>query len=487
MESRTGDFVDVVAFVGEFSHDPLGFVYAAFPWGAAGTTLDGLAGPDAWQREVLEDVGAGVKDIETVVREAVASGHGVGKSALVAWLVLWAMATHEETRCIVTANTDTQLRTKTWPELSKWYRLFIARDMFRLTATSLFSVQEGHDRTWRADAIPWSKDNPEAFAGLHNQGKRILVIFDEASAIDDAIWTVTEGAMTDRDTEIVWCAFGNPTRNQGRFFECFHKKRAFWHCRQVDSRAVAISNKQQIAQWAEAYGEDSDFFRVRVKGEFPAQSDSQFISTAIVDEAMRRVIHPHEFSFAPVIIGVDPAWTGEDSFEIFLRQGSMCKSLASFPRNDDDVRMAEVIARFEDEYHAAMVNIDQGYGTGIYSIGRNMGRQWNLISFAAKATDETYANKRAQMWGELKEWLKDVGALPEDDVLAADLTGPEAFINLRGKLQLESKDDMKRRGLASPNKADALALTFAYPVRLADNSKYRQARRMGKVPKAGSM
>ena len=487
MESRPGDFVDVVAFVGEFSHDPLGFVYAAFPWGAAGTTLDGLAGPDAWQREVLEDVGAGVKDIETVVREAVASGHGVGKSALVAWLVLWAMATHEETRCIVTANTDTQLRTKTWPELSKWYRLFIARDMFRLTATSLFSVQEGHDRTWRADAIPWSKDNPEAFAGLHNQGKRILVIFDEASAIDDAIWTVTEGAMTDRDTEIVWCAFGNPTRNQGRFFECFHKKRAFWHCRQVDSRAVAISNKQQIAQWAEAYGEDSDFFRVRVKGEFPAQSDSQFISTAIVDEAMRRVIHPHEFSFAPVIIGVDPAWTGEDSFEIFLRQGSMCKSLASFPRNDDDVRMAEVIARFEDEYHAAMVNIDQGYGTGIYSIGRNMGRQWNLISFAAKATDETYANKRAQMWGELKEWLKDVGALPEDDVLAADLTGPEAFINLRGKLQLESKDDMKRRGLASPNKADALALTFAYPVRLADNSKYRQARRMGKVPKAGSM
>ena len=487
MESRTGDFADVVAFVGEFSHDPLGFVYAAFPWGAAGTTLDGLAGPDAWQREVLEDVGAGVKDIETVVREAVASGHGVGKSALVAWLVLWAMATHEETRCIVTANTDTQLRTKTWPELSKWYRLFIARDMFRLTATSLFSVQEGHDRTWRADAIPWSKDNPEAFAGLHNQGKRILVIFDEASAIDDAIWTVTEGAMTDRDTEIVWCAFGNPTRNQGRFFECFHKNRAFWHCRQVDSRAVAISNKQQIAQWAEAYGEDSDFFRVRVKGEFPAQSDSQFISAAIVEEAMRRVIHPHEFSFAPVIIGVDPAWTGEDSFEIFLRQGSMCKSLASFPRNDDDVRMADVIARFEDEYHAAMVNIDQGYGTGIYSIGRNMGRQWNLISFAAKATDETYANKRAQMWGELKEWLKDVGALPEDDVLAADLTGPEAFINLRGKLQLESKEDMKRRGLASPNKADALALTFALPVRQTDNSKYRQARRLGRAPKAGSM
>ena len=116
-----------------------------------------------------------------------------------------------------------------------------------------------------------------------------------------------------------------------------------------------------------------------------------------------------------------------------------------------------------------------------------MGRCWNLISFASKATDETYANKRAQMWGELKAWLKDVGALPEDSVLASDLTGPEAFINLRGKLQLESKEDMKRRGLASPNKADALALTFALPVRQTDNSKYRQARRMGRAPKAGSM
>ena len=158
--------------------------------------------------------------------------------------------------------------------------------------------------------------------------------------------------MTDRDTEIVWCAFGNPTRNQGRFFECFHKNRAFWHCRQVDSRAVASSNKQQIAQWEAAYGEDSDFFRVRVKGEFPSQSDRQFISAAIVEEATQRVIHSHEFSFAPVVIGVDPAWTGEDSFEIFLRQGSMCKSLASFARNDDDMRMAEIIARFEDEYHA---------------------------------------------------------------------------------------------------------------------------------------
>ena len=263
MESQQNSFEDVVAFLGEFSHDPLGFVYAAFPWGQQGTELADMSGPDVWQREILDDIGRGVQDASIVTREAVASGHGVGKSALVAWVILWALATHEDTRCVVTANTDTQLRSKTWAELAKWYRLFIGRDMFCFTATSLFSAQRGHDKTWRADAIPWSRDNPEAFAGLHNQGKRILVVFDEASAIFDEIWTVTEGAMTDRDTEIVWCVFGNPTRNQGRFFECFHKNRTFWHCKQVDSRTVAISNKQQIAQWEAAYGDDSDFFRVR--------------------------------------------------------------------------------------------------------------------------------------------------------------------------------------------------------------------------------
>ena len=144
----------------------------------------------------------------------------------------------------------------------------------------------------------------------------------------------------------------------------------------------------------------------------------------------------------------------------------MCKHLATYQKNDDDVHMAEIIAYLEDQYRAVAVNIDQGYGTGIYSVGRNMGRSWNLVSFAAKPRDEYYANKRAEMWGEMKEWIKVIGALPDDTQLRDDLAGPEAFMNRSGKLQLESKEDMKKRGLASPNKADALALTFAFPIRV---------------------
>jgi hypothetical protein len=151
-----------------------------------------------------------------------------------------------------------------------------------------------------------------------------------------------------------------------------------------------------------------------------------------------------------------------------MRQGSFYKHLGTWPKNDDDAKMAGYIAKFEDEYHAAAVFIDQGYGTGIYSMGKVMGRDWTLVSFAGAPISDYYANKRAEMWGEMKKWLQEVGMIEDDQQLKDDLTGPEAFVNTRGKLQLESKDDMKKRGLQSPNKADSLALTFAYPVVMQD-------------------
>lgn len=479
------DVVAITEFLGSLAYNPYKFVLGAFPWGEG--ELSGMTGPDDWQKEVLMDIGKGMKDLSTVTREAVASGNGIGKSCLVAWLILWAISTCPDTRGIVTANTDTQLRTKTWPELAKWYRLFIGRDLFRFTATSIFSAQTGHDKTWRIDAIPWSKENPEAFAGLHNQGSRILIVFDEASAIYDEIWRVTEGAITDKDTEIVWCAFGNPTRTDGTFFDCFHKNAALWHTQQIDSRAVAISNKQQIDEWAQAYGEDSDWFKVHVRGEFPSASDNQLISRDLIDAALHRRPEERQYNFAPVILGVDPAWTGGDALAIVLRQGIYSKVLETMPKNDNDLAVGRKIARYQDDYGAAAVFIDMGYGTGIYSVGKGMGRtNWRLVSFAEQADGEEYANKRAEMWDELKKWLQEGGAI-ENDGLAKELAMPEAFINRRGKLQLESKDDMKKRGLPSPNMADALALTFAFPVRIDanHNARYRKARRAGKVHKVG--
>lgn len=456
---------ELIEALGALTHDPLAFVYFAYPWGEPGTPLENMEGPDEWQIQILKDIGEQLKkgkDLQTAIQEAVASGHGIGKSALISWLIHFAISTHENTRGVVTANTEGQLRTKTWPELSKWHNMFIAKDLFTYTATAIFSSDKDYEKTWRIDAIPWSKNSPESFAGLHNQGNRILVLFDEASAIDDVIWEVTEGALTDANTEIIWCAFGNPTRNSGRFRECFRKYRKFWNTYQIDSRTVKISNKAKIEEWLEAYGEDSDFFKVRVRGVFPSASDLQFISTEIADKAQKQVYKQGAFEHLPVIIGVDPAWTGSDSLEIVMRQGYYMKSLASIPKNDDDWRMAQLIAQFEDEYKADAVFIDMGYGTGIYSIGKQLGRKWRLIEFGGKSNDPVYLNMRAYMWGQMKEWLREGGSIPPNDqALYDDIVGPEAIIDKNGRIQLESKKDMKDRGLPSPNKGDALALTFA--------------------------
>lgn len=458
---------NLAAEIAEYTDDPLGFVLFAFPWGEG--ELEKHEGPDDWQRQVLEDLGRGIITASEAIQIAVASGHGIGKSALVAWIILWAISTFEDTRGVVTANTDTQLRTKTWPELAKWHRLFIGKDLFTLTATAIYSAQAEHEKTWRVDIIPWSEHNTEAFAGLHNQGKRILLVFDEASAISDKIWEVTDGALTDENTEIVWCAFGNPTRNTGRFFDCFNKLRHRWIHRQIDSRTVKITNKKALQAMVEDHGEDSDFVRVRVRGTFPSTSDHQFIPTDVVDAAAGRHLRPDQYSFAPKIIGVDPAWTGGDETVIVMRQGLSSKILARYKKNDDDFYIAGQIAYFEDQEKADAVVIDLGYGTGIYSAGKQLKRNWILIPFGGASPDRGFVDMRGHMWNQMKQWLKSGGAIPNDPTLRSDLTGPEAYVKATGphagKLYLESKADMKSRGLASPNLADAIAITFAVNVR----------------------
>jgi len=339
----------LVEFCAEFEHDPVGFVWAAYPWGEGE-----LAGkqPDEWQLNLLADIRDGLKGAGDVIQEAIASGHGIGKSALVCFIIQWAMATIEDCKGVVTANTQNQLLTKTWSELAKWHRLSICKPMFTYTATAYYSADGEHEKTWRIDALPWSKNNSEAFAGLHNQGKRILVVFDEASAIDDVIWEVVEGALTDSDTEIIWTAFGNPTKNSGRFYDCFHRYRAYWHTKQIDSRDVAVSNKKQLDKWIGQYGLDSDIIRVRVLGQFPMQGDTQLISINDVNAAVERgkTIKQEHYAGFPVVFGVDPAWTGDDLCVVYMRKGNYSKVLLECPKNDNHVHMAGKIAMLAYRY-----------------------------------------------------------------------------------------------------------------------------------------
>jgi len=232
---------------------------------------------------VLEQLGQGLMSPEEATRLAVASGHGIGKSALVAWIILWAMSTVEDTRGVVTANTEGQLRTKTWPELAKWHRLAINRRWFSYTATALFSSWPDRSRVWRVDAITWSENNTEAIAGLHNKGRRAFAIFDEASSIPDAIWETIEGALTDRDTELFWTVFGNPTRSSGRFRECFAGGRFAhrWHPRQIDSRSVVDDQQDADRHLGEGLRRGFGFragARARI---FPRAGSMQFTTASV--------------------------------------------------------------------------------------------------------------------------------------------------------------------------------------------------------------
>ena len=457
----------------DLSADPLRFVLWAFPWQEPGTELVESLGPEPWQSDILAAVRDGLP-LGAAIRLAVTSGHGVGKSALVAWLILWALSTSAHTMGVVTANTETQLKTKTWASLGKWHRLFIGRHLFKLTATSIFHPE--HERTWRIDMVPWSERNTEAFAGLHNKGRRILLVFDEGSAIPDVIWEVAEGALTDQDTEIIWAVFGNPTKSTGRFRDCFPGGRFAhrWRSTRVDARTVSFTDKRLFQEWIDDYGEDADFVRVRVLGIFPRVGSQEFISAWLASEAASR-----EVSYdpdAPCVLGVDVARFGDDASVIFIRRGRDARSHS--PRVYRGLSTMELVAKVleaAEEHRPDAIFVDEGgVGAGVIDrLAELRVRQSFGIQFGSKAdrtspTDMTKcANKRAEMWSYMREWLKG-GAIPDGHELREQLVGPQYGFNGRDEIQLERKEDMKKRGLPSPDMADALALTFAYPVMAAE-------------------
>lgn len=453
--------------IGSFSLDPVQYAHYSFPWSTPGSPLERHAAPRAWQLDILGIIRDHLANPDTRYQPcqiAVASGHGIGKSALIGMLIKWALDTCENTRIVCTSNTDGQLKSKTVPEVTKWQNMALTKHWFTPTATAIYSTEKEHEKSWRCDFVPWSKDNSEAFAGLHNQGKRILVVFDEASGIDSKIWEVTEGALTDEETEIIWLAFGNPTRNTGRFRECFRKFSKYWHTRNIDSRTVPGTNKQLFQRLVDQYGEDSDIVKIRVKGQFPSQSARQLFPQDVLDQAFGRHLRIDQYDFAPKIISVDPAWEGDDAFIIGMRQGLHFQILAEYPKNTNDIEMANRIAWFENEHEADAVFIDGGYGTGIVSAGRTMGRNWQLVWFSGKAGRLDCFNKRAEIYIECAEWLGMGGAIPDDQELYDEMIATETMPTLDGKFKLPPKEIVKEEIGRSPNKIDCLCISFAYPV-----------------------
>ncbi len=454
--------------VAQYIHDPVGFSQYAFPWGEG--ELTGAKGLRGWQFTVAKKIRDHLQNPETRFTPlliAVASGHGIGKSALISILKNWGLSTCDNTKIITTANTATQLRTKTWSEVATWFRLSITRAWFKVTATAISFIDPKYAQTWRADAVPWSENNTEAFAGLHNKGKRIILFFDEASNIADKVWEVAEGALTDEETEIIWIAFGNPTRNIGRFRECFRKFKHRWFTLQVDSRDVEGTNKAQIAKWAEDWGEDSDFFRVRVRGMFPRASALQLIDTDVIAESMRR--EAVSMLGDPLIMTLDIARGGEDECAIRFRRGFDSRTIPPIyiPGSEvkDSMKLVSKVVDTLNRYKPDHFFYDgTGVGGPVGDRVRQLGYNVTEVQFGSSSPNPKHANLRAYMYVKTEEWLRAGGAIEFDPQLEEQLASVDYSHDKKDRLILESKESMKSRGVTSPDRADALAMSFAFPV-----------------------
>ena len=465
----------------QLKDDPEAFVLFVFPWGQQGTPLERFKGPRTWQRRALRRVAQFIKDnkgkldegaIIEALRRAVSSGRGVGKSALVSWLILWMLTTRIGSSVIVSANSENQLRKVTWGELTKWATMAINGHWWEPTATSLQPAQwltelverdlKKGTRYWGAEGKLWSEENPDAYAGVHNMDG-MMVIFDEASGIPDSIWAVAAGFFTENILDRYWFAFSNGRRNTGYFYEAVDgNKRDFWESEKIDARDVEGTDKSIYEQIIAEYGEDSDEARVEVYGDFPKSGEDQFIGPHLVDDAMKR--EKWKDQTAPVIIGVDPARGGMDSTVIVVRQGRDIVSVKRYKGDDTMTTVGHVIDAIE-EFRPALTVIDEG-GLGYGILDRLTEQKYKVrgVNFGWKAKNPImWGNKRAEMWGAMRDWLK-TASIPKDRLLKADLTGPMKKPNSAGTIFLEGKKEMKARGLASPDAADAIAVTFAYPV-----------------------
>ncbi len=467
---------ELAIFVGQFYDDPLGFVMAAYPWGEPGA-LENYQGPDKWQVKFLEGISEELKGREfdgvkavMPIRRAVSSGHGIGKSTMAAWLVDWIMSTRPMCRGTVTANTFTQLETKTWAAVKTWTARCITAQWFEVNDRKLY--HKDHKDDWFCAPQSCREENSEAFAGQHAAGSTSFYIFDEDSAVPDGIHEVSEGGLTDGEPMVF--RFGNPTRNSGDFYRvCFGSGRDRWKPTVVDARDSAFTNKAQLQEWIDEYGEDSDFVRVRVRGLSPRASELQFIDQDRVWGAQKRAL-PATFKDEPLVAGVDVSDGGAAWNIVRFRRGMDARSIPPIRipgqavRNDRSAFLAKLADVLNTEYDGQRVVamfVDSAFGAPYVERLQAMGfKQVHEVRFGAASLDEHQANMRAYMWSKCKEWLGRGAIDPKDERLETDLNAPGYHINKKDQLVIEAKEQMAKRGVASPDDADGLVLTFAAPI-----------------------
>jgi hypothetical protein len=444
-------------------------------------------GPDLWACEFLDDLGAEIrerkfdgKNAVRPIRFSTASGHGIGKSTMTGWLVMFILDTRPMSKLVVTANTGEQLRTKTWASVAMWHSKAASAPLWEITtgrgAMSLYRKGDGKPKeerkhinaNWRADGLTCRAENSESFQGLHAAGGTACFIFDEASGIDDIIFEARSGAAT--DGEPMWFDWGNPTRKSGYFYEnTVGQYRHRFNTRSVNSMDCYIAggkDKELFKEWIDDYGIDSDFVKVKVLGQFPSAGSLQFISTSEAEMAMNRpvVLTPR----APAVIGVDVARFGDNSTVIYPRVGDDARTYRYTQlRGLDGYQVAEavigVVKELRNLGHPVEGIFVDGGGLGSSPVDflRKLGYNPIDCQFGARSGDSKYARKGDEIWANMREAIRNRLALPFNLDIKRQLTQREyGFNTMTNRIKLETKESMRTRGAESPDVVDALALTF---------------------------
>jgi phage terminase large subunit len=442
--------------------DPYSFATGVLGFLAAGQpNPQGAPQLEAWQDKFLREFYIGADGQKTdSPRHSVRAGHGVGKGTLISILALWFPLAHYDAKAVLTANSQDQLRDNNWPEIKKWasrlpeqLRGKIQIDEERLYVTAAPEMAFVVRRTA-------SKANPEALQGIH--AKHVLYLIDEASGIPDIVFEIAQGSLSTKGA--MACMFSNPTRASGYFFDTHNRLRHRWRTWVVNCEDVPRA-RGHIDEVIEAYGRGSNKYRVRVLGEFPTADDSTVIPLELVEAARRRDVAPRDVR---PIWGVDVARFGDDSSALAKRQGNVLLEPVQEWHGKDTMQLVGLIMdawmKTDDDKRPSEIVVDViGIGSGVVDRLAELDLPVRGCNVAeVPSIDDKYSRLRDELWWRGREWFAARDCfIPGDEKLVGELTGPTYDFASSGKLVVESKKDMRKRGVASPNKADAFLLTFA--------------------------
>lgn len=491
----------------KYRYDFVKLAYLIFQFGEKGTEMEDIH-PYDWQIEEWRKLSFHLANPATryeLYRVIISSGNGAAKTAWGAMTMIMLMYT-QQLRARVTANTDPQLKQIVWPEYDVWFRRARFHDLFFMkTGTSIQAKDENVAKTWRIDTFTWSEESPTAISGLHNKGKAVAYVFEEAPGIPSNIWSYATGAFTETGTIKVFMAFGNSDDPESQFEQ--NMTSPLWNSRRIDTRTLSHIDKKQIADWLLECGgnEDHDDFRVRVRGLPRKSAKDSIISLEVVEAAIARgqdeSLDLSQFESLPCVLGCDPAWTGGDSTVIWMKQGPHYRILEIFKldknQGQDHFYTYNRLCYWESQKRADAVFVDQAEGTAVYTLAQNAGKvHWALIHFANRAndaadfTDSQYANIRAQMYYETNLSLIRGGIITSEKPEYIPLVKKQLCWTkggrhkIHGKKIAEPKLDIKKRVGESPDIADAMVLTNAMPVteRLPENDGTRGELLTGATP-----